>query len=53
MKLTNSSRAKRGKLDVVEKFCPRCSHDRAFETYPIGGEGLGITKCTRCGYRYD
>ncbi len=44
--LKNSGRAKKGKIEIVERFCERCGHTRAINNYRY-------FKCTRCGYRYD
>lgn len=40
-----SRRAREGKLEVVRRFCPKCSHYKAFRT-------RNLFKCSRCGYEF-
>jgi len=38
----NSRRAKKGKLEVIDRVCSYCKHHKAFVT-------INKIKCTRCG----
>lgn len=42
---SGSTRARQGKLFVVERKCPYCNHKKGFDT-------LNIQKCCKCKRKY-